>query len=141
MAGSSGGPDDAVFADINVTPLVDVTLVLLIILMVAAPLIAATPSIKVALPRASTADETQKSPLSLILQREPSGSVGLFVDGRRSDEPAVRKLIPALLQRTRELQAVIAADKGIAYGEVMRLVDLVKELGVTRFALLTETAP
>ena len=64
MAGSalSGGDDDGggMIADINVTPLVDITLVLLIIMMVAAPMIANNPSIKVELPKAASGDETQK---------------------------------------------------------------------------------
>ncbi len=62
---AAGGPnhDDGcggMFAAINVTPMVDVTLVLLVIFMVAAPLIVANPSIKVALPKAATADETKR---------------------------------------------------------------------------------
>jgi biopolymer transport protein ExbD len=138
MAGSSATREEAApFADINVTPLVDVTLVLLIIFMVAAPLIAATPSIKVALPKATTADETRPSPLSVTLQREGSGTA-IFVDGKRTTEPALRRRIPELLRQKPELQAVIAADRGIPYGDVMHVVDVVKELGVTKFAMLTE---
>src|SRR5262249_31851499 len=68
--GASSGYDDeegggAVIGDINVTPLVDITLVLLIIMMVAAPLIVNNPSIKVELPKAANGDETQKSTISL----------------------------------------------------------------------------
>lgn len=137
MASSTSRDEAAVFADINVTPLVDVTLVLLIIFMVAAPLIAATPSIKVALPKAATAEATPPSPLALTLQRE-AGGTGLYADGQRTSEAALRRRIPELLREKPELQAVIAADEGIAYGAVMHLVDLVKGLGVTKFAMSTD---
>ncbi len=65
-----GGGVGGAITDINVTPLVDITLVLLIIMMVAAPLIVNNPSIKVELPKASTGDETQKSTISLTLRKD-----------------------------------------------------------------------
>ncbi len=133
-----GQEEGSLFADINVTPLVDITLVLLIIFMIAAPLIVNNPSIKVELPRASTGDATQKSTLALSLERDPAGSYRLFVNGRAGSDDAVREAIPALLAKDRDLQAVIAADRGIAYGDVMHVVDLAKALGVRRFALDTD---
>ena len=135
------GDDDGLIADINVTPLVDITLVLLIIFMVAAPMIANNPSIKVELPKAATGDDTAKSTLALTLQRAESGSPRLFANGAPTDEAHVRTMIPEALEKNGNLQAVIAADKGIAYGDVVHLVDLVKALGVHRFALNTDAAP
>ena len=140
MAASRSDGDDGLFAAINVTPLVDITLVLLIIFMVAAPLIVASPSIKVALPRAVTAESTKPSTLVLSLQRAPSGAgYKLFNNGKETDERSIRATIPGMVKSNPELQAVIAADRGIAYGEVMHLVDVVRELGVTKFALNAET--
>jgi biopolymer transport protein ExbD len=138
------GPSDAdggCFADINVTPLVDVTLVLLIIFMVAAPMIVATPSIKVQLPKAASAEETEKSTLALALEKQEGDKFRLLVNGDESDEQSVRALIPKLLEKDQELQAVIAADKGLPYGAVMHLVDLVKSAGVHKFALNTDPTP
>jgi len=136
MAGArNGDDDDDLIADINVTPLVDITLVLLIIFMVAAPIIANNPSIKVDLPKAASGDETHKTTLALTLGRRPEGGYVLYLNGERTDEAQVRALIPTLLEKDRDLQTVIAADKGIAYGEVVHIVDLVKALGVHRFAL------
>lgn len=129
------------FCGINVTPLVDITLVLLVIFMVAAPLIVAGPSIKVALPKAATADETKPSTLALTLERQPAGGYKLYNNGRLTDEAAVRALVPGLVRSEPALQAIIAADRGIAYGDVMHIVDVVKALGVTRFALNTQAAP
>jgi biopolymer transport protein ExbD len=145
MAGKTSGDghgEGSLFADINVTPLVDVTLVLLIIFMVAAPLIVNVPSIKVNLPKAATADETQPSPLALTLQRDDAGGGHrIFANGRPTDEAGVRGMIPALVAKDPELQAVVSADRAIDYGEVMHFVDLVKSLGVNRFALSTEGSP
>ena len=125
-------------ADINVTPLVDITLVLLIIFMVTAPMIVNNPSIKVELPKAATGDETLKSTLALTLSRDPLGRYKLYANGEKTDEPAVKAMIPDMLPKNEDLQAIIAADRGIAYGDVVHIVDLVKSLGVHKFALNTQ---
>ena len=124
--------------DINVTPLVDITLVLLIIFMVTAPMIVNNPSIKVELPKAATGDETLKTTLALTLQREPAGGYSLYANGEKTDEPAVKAMIPDMLAKNKDLQAIIAADRGISYGDVVHIVDLVKSLGVHKFALNTD---
>ena len=144
----AGGPSNytdeeaggGMIADINVTPLVDITLVLLIIMMVAAPVIANNPSIKVELPKAATSDETQKSTLSITLSKAEGGQAGfqLFVNGDKMDEARASDRVKGLVAGNRDIQAVIAADKGIAYGDVMHIVDLVKALGVVKFAMATE---
>jgi biopolymer transport protein ExbD len=141
MAGGAEKEDGGMFASINVTPLVDITLVLLIIFMVAAPLIVANPSIKVALPKATTGDETQKSTLAVTMERQGPAGYKLFTNGRETDEGAMRNAVAALVKTDPELQAVIAADRGIAYGDVMHVVDVVKALGVSRFALNTQASP
>src|SRR3989442_7850783 len=102
MAGTSstqqdddnGGP---MINDINVTPLVDVTLVLLIIFMVTAPMIVNNPSIKVELPKAATGDETLKSTLALTLQREAAGGDTLHAHGEENQQARLRTQIPSTL--------------------------------------------
>jgi biopolymer transport protein ExbD len=142
MAGGARQADESgLIAEINVTPLVDVTLVLLIIFMVAAPMMMATPSIKVELPKAATGDETARSTLALTLQREPAGGYTLFANGQKTDEAGVRTMVQGLFAENHELQAIVAADRGIAYGDVVHIVDLVKALGIRKFALNTEASP
>jgi biopolymer transport protein TolR len=142
VAGGGGGYEDesggGMIADINVTPLVDITLVLLIVFMITVPSIVNNPSIKVELPKAATGDDTMKSTLALTLTREAAGGYTLYANGEKTDEEKVKVLIPAMLQKNKELQAIIAADKGIAYGDVVHVVDLVKALGVHKFALNTD---
>jgi biopolymer transport protein TolR len=141
VAGGGGYEDESgggMIADINVTPLVDITLVLLIVFMITVPSIVNNPSIKVELPKAATGDDTMKSTLALTLTREAAGGYTLYANGEKTDEEKVKVLIPAMLQKNKELQAIIAADKGIAYGDVVHVVDLVKALGVHKFALNTD---
>jgi biopolymer transport protein ExbD len=145
VAGTTHYEDDeggqAAITDINVTPLVDITLVLLIIFMVTAPMIMNSPSIKVELPKAATGDETLKSTLALTLSRDPSGDVVIYANGEKTDENAVKAMIPDMLSKNKDLQAIIAADRGISYGNVVHIVDLVKSLGVHKFALNTDPNP
>jgi biopolymer transport protein TolR len=145
VAATSNYEDDeggaGAISDINVTPLVDITLVLLIIFMVTAPMIVNNPSIKVELPKAATGDETLKSTLALTLSRDPSGGVAIYANGEKTDEDKVKLMIPDMLTKNKDLQAIIAADRGISYGDVVHVVDLVKSLGVHKFALNTDPNP
>ncbi len=146
MAGgvTSGFADDdsgsGMISEINVTPLVDITLVLLIIMMVAAPIIANNPSIKIDLPKAQTGDETQKTTIAFTLAKKADGAAGydLYLNGEKVDEPKAQRVVTEILQQKKEVQAVIAGDKGIAYGDVMHIVDLAKILGITKFAMSTD---
>jgi len=138
VAGSSAYEDEdsgGMISDINVTPLVDITLVLLIVFMITVPSIVNNPSIKVELPKAASGDDTLKSTLALTLQKESAGGYTLYMNGEKTDEAALRTQVPGLLSKNKNLQAIIAADKGIAYGDVVHIVDLVKTLGVAKFAL------
>jgi biopolymer transport protein ExbD len=138
--GSSYEDEDGggMIADINVTPLVDITLVLLIVFMITVPSIVNNPSIKVELPKAATGDDTLKSTLAVTLQRLPEGGYQLYSNGEKTDEDKLKVQIPSMLEKNKDLQAIIAADKGIAYGDVVHIVDLVKTLGVHKFALNTD---
>jgi len=134
MAGATGyGSDDdsgRMIVDINVTPLVDITLVLLIIFMVTASLIV-NPAIKVDLPKAASGTEQVKTTLALTLTKDGA----LYLNGERSSDDAVIKYIGGELPRNPELQAIIAADRSVSHGDVVHVIDLVKRTGVHRFAI------
>ena len=119
--------------DINVTPLVDIMLVLLIVFMVTTTYIV-NPSIKVDLPKAATGSETAQTPLALSL--DTAGT--LYLNGQASDESALESFIKAELPKNADLQAVIAADKVVPHGTVVHLIDVVKRAGVRRFAINVE---
>lgn len=121
--------------DINVTPLVDIMLVLLIVFMVTTTYIV-NPSIKVDLPKAASGSETVQTTLALSL--DTAGT--LYLNGEATQAPAVEAFIKSELPKNADLQAVIAADKAVPHGTVVQLIDLVKRAGVRRFAINVEAA-
>ena len=141
MAGGAGpcdGDDDPgrMITDINVTPLVDITLVLLIIFMVTTSYIV-NPSIKVDLPKAATGSDQARTTLGLTLTKDGS----LYLNGDKTDDNGVARFIATELPKNPELQAVIAADKVVPHGSVVHIIDLVKRAGVRKFAINVEAGP
>jgi len=136
MAGKLSQGEDELISDINVTPLVDVVLVLLIIFMVTASYIVKE-SIEVDLPRAAAAGEATGSILALVLASD--GTV--YLDGARADETQVRQRVREAVLRDRDTRAIISADRMALHGAVVHLIDLVKQAGVTRFAIHVEKEP
>jgi biopolymer transport protein ExbD len=131
--GGDTGSDDDLIADINVTPLVDVVLVLLIIFMVTATYIVRA-SIEVELPRVAHGGEAVGTILSVVLTKE--GQV--FLDGvRRTEEELVARTREAV-GRDADARVVISADRGALHGSVVRVIDLVRGAGATRFAIHVE---
>ena len=134
MAGTgAGGDDDDLISEINVTPLVDVVLVLLIIFMVTATYIVRA-SIEVDLPRAAHGGEATGTILSVIVTRD--GQV--WLDGARRTEDELVARTRAAVAKDADARAIISADKGALHGAVVRVIDLVRGAGVTRFAIHVE---
>ncbi|MGC3999560.1 MAG: biopolymer transporter ExbD [Anaeromyxobacter sp.] len=132
MAAHTGGADDAI-TGINVTPLVDITLVLLVVFMVTASYIVKE-SIEVDLPRAAAGGETVGPTLSFVLDRGGR----LYLDGQPADAAAARAAVRAALARSPEARAIIGADRAVSHGAVVEVIDLVKQEGLTRFAIQIE---
>jgi len=129
MTGHANGNDDAI-TGINVTPLVDVTLVLLIIFMVTATYIVKD-AIEVDLPRAARGGETVGPTLAFAIDRDGK----LFLDGAEVSRDAARAAVRGALARSPEARALIGADRAVAHGVVVSLIDLVKTEGLSRFAI------
>jgi biopolymer transport protein ExbD len=125
--------DDALISDINVTPLVDLVLVLLIIFMVTATYIVRE-AIEVDLPRAANAGEAVGTTLAVVLTRD--GVV--FLDGVQRSEAELQARVREAVARDRDTRAIISADRGALHGAVVRVIDLVKGEGVARFAINIE---
>ncbi len=122
--------DEEAITGINVTPLVDITLVLLIIFMVTTSYIVKA-AIEVELPRAATGHDTQPTTLSITLTRHGD----LYLNDRQTSEDSLVTHVRAELGRDAGLQALISADTELQYGRVVRLIDLIKQLGVRKYAL------
>ena len=130
MAAKLGGDDDDAIVDINITPFVDIILVVLIIFMVTATTIIEQ-SIKVNLPQAATGEPTESSSLAITLDAQNQ----LFLDGDPITEPKLREFIRAEKAKTTEVVCLIGADHTVSHGKVVGLIDLVKSEGVAKFAI------
>jgi biopolymer transport protein TolR len=125
--------DDEIISGINVTPLVDVVLVLLIVVLVTASHIVRQ-SLDVDLPRVANAGEATGATLAVVLTRD--GEV--YLEGVKRSDDELRLLVREAVARDRDARAVISADERALHGAVIRLIDLVKGEGVSRFAIHVE---
>ena len=133
--GFSVSDDDDIISDINITPFVDIILVVLIIFMVTATTIVRS-SIPVNLPDAVTAESNDSISIGLTLTREGN----LLMDG---ESVSTEELIQALdeAKNTRqEITCLIAADKDVSHGRVVWLLDLLRTQGIARFAINVDKA-
>jgi biopolymer transport protein ExbD len=131
MAGAVAGSGRAkTIAAINITPLVDVVLVLLVILMVASTYIVAQ-TLKVHLPKAKMSDGTAEKPNTVQLMKNG--------DLRWNEQPVVEKDLDGLIRTAvasdPEISLVVSADQEAMHGQVVHIMDLAKVAGVTKFAI------
>ena len=133
MGFKTNSDEDEAVSEINVTPLVDVMLVLVIILLVTAPLL--TQSVNVALPKtASTTPDTQKQPFQLGLDAQ--GAVTLNKNPV-ADLPALETALKSELAQNPELAVHIYADKAVNYGKVAEVMAAVQHAGISKLAFVT----
>ena len=124
-----------IIAEINVTPLVDIMLVLLIIFMLTAHLIAKQ-AIEVELPRAATGTSLPATTIAITLTRDGS----LYLDDRAETPEGLRAAVAAAVAKDPKTQVIVAGDKSVSHGRVVWVLDLVKSLGVTSFAIQIDPA-
>lgn len=132
MAVKQDDNGDAI-ADINVVPLVDIILVVLIIFMVTAPMFM-KPSINVNLPKAVSGDKTAASKLSISMSADGRN----FLNGAEATEDQVKVKAEEEMQKNPEVQAIISADKEVPHGRVVGMMDIIKAVGVKKFAISIE---
>ncbi|MGD0962030.1 MAG: biopolymer transporter ExbD [Methylomonas sp.] len=133
MAFKTNSDDDEAVSEINVTPLVDVMLVLVIILLVTAPLL--TQSVNVALPKtASTTPDTQKQPFQLGIDAQ-----GAITLNKTSipDLNALEEKLKTELAQNPDLAVHVYADEAINYGKVAELMAAVQHAGISKLAFVT----
>ena len=133
MAGGSlyqDGDDAAPITDINVTPFVDVVLVLLVVFIVTAKIIVAR-GVEVDKPTSATGTE---KPSSLRVSVTADGKLYVGAEEFTDDTKAIVR-IKELAAATKNPKAIIAGDRKTAYGGVMHAIDLVQQAGVTAIAL------
>lgn len=125
-------PEGEMMSEINVTPLVDVMLVLLVVFIITAPLLSPQ-SLKISLPKADAGQNNQKlEQVSLIV--DARGNIEL--ESRHiSDEALVETLRG--MSHTSHFQLQILADKSVAYGRIAELMALAQNAGVEKLAFVT----
>ena len=126
---SATASDDEMITGINVTPLVDITLVLLVILMVTASYVVSR-AIPVELPKGATGEGT---PTTLTISIDRAGKT--FLDAEPITEPALRARIKQAHDADPETRAVIAADGRVSHASVVHVIDLLRRENVTKFAI------
>lgn len=127
---------DEEITGINVTPLVDVTLVLLIVFMVTAKLIAGQ-GIPLDLPKAKTAGATQT-----VLSVSIDAQGGVLANGSKvSSDDELKSRASSALKANPELRTVIAASTNASHGKVMHVLDTVRDAGITRVAFAADKIP
>lgn len=133
-----GDGEGGVFADINITPLTDIFLVLLIIFMVTTTAIAEQSAdkggFKVSLPKSGQGDATAARDLSVAILADGRVVVG----GQVVDEGALQAIFEQARARSAETLVLVQADEGVPHGRVVAVMDHARRAGLARLAIATQ---
>lgn len=135
LAGRSRGRrSGAVMSEINVTPFVDVMLVLLVIFMVTAPML--TAGVQVDLPKAEAKaiSQNDNAPLEVGIDRRGD----MYVGETKVDQSKMQSMLSAIAAEAPDRRVYIRADQGLDYGKVMQVMAIVSGSGFTKIALISE---
>lgn len=130
-----GGRNDnrGIMAEINVTPLVDVMLVLLVIFMVTAPMM--QQGVQVNLPKADTKAMTQPEE-TVVVTVDKNGKI--FINKDEIPAEALREKLSAMFAFREKKEVYLKADAGVPYGEVVKAMADIKGAGIERLGMVTE---
>lgn len=133
--GSRGKRSSAPMAEINIIPLVDVVLVLLIIFMATTAFIKES-GLNMKLPAAKTTEVTaeENTDINIALTRDN----GIFLEGKAATEDQVQATMVARAKKTKEARVIIKGDETIEYKRVVRIMDMAKQAGLPKVALGTK---
>jgi biopolymer transport protein TolR len=136
MSMAVGGSKGGSMSDINVTPMADIMIVLLIIFMVITPML--QKGVDVKLPMAGNTKERKDEPKSIIVAIKKDGSV--FLNQVKVGNPTAEltQLIKERLEEVQDKVIYLKGDEGIEYGKIMEVMDLVRAGGVEEVALIAE---
>ena len=121
-------------SDINMTPLIDVMLVLLVIFMITAPLL--TSSLKLDLPK-SDAARPSEAPQFIAVAVDPQGR--LYIGDELLDAATFTRRVTDAARRDPQLEVQLRADRSVPYGRVAELIGIVQQAGLVRIGFVTET--
>ena len=134
MSMDLGGAKGGVKSDINVTPLVDVMLVLLIIMMLVAPMLQQGVSVK--LPKAdNTVDKPEVQGQTVVAVAQDKR---IYVNARQVSDAELGTRVNEILESKKEKVVIIKADEEVEYGAVMAAMDGLRQAGIEDIGLITE---
>lgn len=134
MAGTLGGKSRGPIVGINMTPMVDIVLVLLVIMMVSATYIVSK-SMKVELPKAASENDTVASVAAVTIGKDGS----LYFNQQPIDEKGLVEKLHAAYAGNPDVSLIVSADKEALHGRVVHVIDLAKLEGIVKFAINIET--
>jgi biopolymer transport protein ExbD len=118
---------------INVTPMVDIVLVLLVIMMVSATYIVSQ-SMQVDLPKTASSDDSVASLAAVTLTKKRE----IFWNGAAVNEPQLKQKLQAAYASNHDLNLIVSADQDASHGSVVHVMDIAKGIGITKFAINVE---
>ncbi len=122
-----------IMSSINITPFVDVVLVLLIIFMITAPALVKE-VMDIRLPKTATGDGQVMQTLGVAINKDGN----ILLNGQITDEEGLKSAIKSTLAQSQDAQAIISADVDVKYGRVVKVMDLLKSSGLEKFAVQIE---
>ena len=134
LGGKPGGGHGAIVG-INVTPMVDVVLVLLVIMMVSATYIVSQ-SLKVELPKAASSNEAVQSLAAVTLTKDGK----IYFNQQPIAEPDLIKKFKEGIAANEDMSLIVSADKEVSHGQVVHIIDIAKIEGILKFAINVESA-
>jgi biopolymer transport protein ExbD len=126
--------DDEILAEINITPLVDIMLVLLITFMLVSSLVDFS-AIKLELPKAATGEDVKIESISIVITK--SGEYYLSGDPVTSFDE-LKQAVTDKKRQNPDVQAIISADTNVSHGHVIKVIDLIRKLDISKFAISVE---
>jgi biopolymer transport protein TolR len=132
--GGGGDPDEPILSDINVTPLVDVMLVLLVIFMITAPMMHR--GIEVALPRADAENLPTRVEDPLVVSINRDGIV--YLDSTPIHPSQLVERLTPVLQARQDKSVFLKGDRDVPYGNVIELLDTMRRGGIEHIGMITE---
>ena len=136
MAMGGGGGRDKIQSDINVTPLVDVCLVLLIIFMVVTPLL--QKGISVQIPQGDNPDKKPESSKQRLISVQYASPPAYYMDSKQYSKAEFQQALDELYQRNAGAELVIKADQRLKYGDVKEVFKMTKDAGFQDVGLIAE---
>ena len=130
--------DDEPMSEMNLIPLIDIALTLLIILMVTTVFIK-HPGVTLRLPETATREGAPETPRDLTILVGADGN--LYLDGKPTQTAPLQERLRALAARDKQARVLVKGDREVVYARVMEVMDMVRQAGLVRVVLPTDPKP